>query len=296
MSRGGIDSSINDYIASSCTSSSEMTGFERKSAFIPVPPSATSSYTSSFNLETDFLKLRQERDLNYPTTPYFGHLQHHPSVSSLAIHPYLPTSHTSTSEIHNNDVIETPPTFQQASQPSNYIESFHPNFPKLQPNNNKVLVKVSDSTMVMADVKSIIDNPPKTRNKRKIDYTSSLDKNLLPLNITNSHPSIKSDARKKRKTKSRSATSNKRSQNNNNTSISIKEDCDEDWNISNDDEMQTDMDIKSSPGSSFSPSKVSFRPHFRILNMYCLRYDCCILLLQHIPALHYRCQNLCQNK
>ena len=218
MSRGGSDSSINDYITSSCASSSEMTGFERKSAFIPVPPSATSSYTSNINFDTDFLKLRQERDLAYPTTPYFSHLPHHSAVSSLAIHPYPQPSHTITSDILNNDLIETPRTFQQASEPSNYIESFHPNFPKLQPNNNKVLVKVSDSTMVMADVKAQRNNSAKTRNKRKIDYPSALDKNIFPSNITSSHTSVKSDARKKRKTKSRSATTNKRSQNNNNTS------------------------------------------------------------------------------
>ena len=263
MSRGGSDSSINDYITSSCASSSEMTGFERKSAFIPVPPSATSSYTSSINLDTDFLKLRQERDLNYPTTPYFSHLPHHPVVSSLAIHPYLPTSHTITSGTHNNDVIEATPNFQHVGEPSNYIESYHPNFPKLQPNNNKVLVKVSDSTMVMADVKSQRNNSAKTRNKRKPDYLSSLDKNLVPSNYTSALTTVKSDARKKRTTKSRSGTKKQGSQNNNNTSISIKEDYDEDWNISNDDEMKSDIDIKSSPGASFSPSKVSFGQYSR---------------------------------
>ena len=258
VSRGCSDSSINEYITSSCASSSDMTGFERKSAFIPVPPSATSSYTSSINLDTDFLKLRQERDLNYPTTPYFSHLPHHPVVSSLAIHPYLPTSHTITSGTHNNDVTEATPNFQHVGEPSNYIESYHPNFPKLQPNNNKVLVKVSDPTMVMADVKAHRNNSVKGRNKRKPDYLSSLDKNLVPSNYTSALTTVKSDARKKRTTKSRSGTKKQGSQNNNNTSISIKEDYDEDWNISNDDEMKSDIDIKSSPGASFSPSKVSF--------------------------------------
>ena len=267
MTRGSSDSSINDYISLSCTSSSEMTGFERKSAFIPVPPSATSSYTSSINLDTDFLKLRQERDFNYPTTPYFSHLPHHPTVSSLTIHPYLPTSHTITSGTLNNDVIEATPTFQHVSEPSNYIESYHPNFPKSQPNNNKVLVKVSDSTMVMADVKSYRNNSSKTRNKRKPDNFSSLDKNLDPSNNASSLITIKSDARKKRTTKSRSGTKKQGSQNNNNTSISIKEDCDEDWNISNDEEMKSDMDIKSSPGASFPPSKVSFGKYFRTWKM-----------------------------
>ena len=84
FSRGNNYLLLNSTITSSCTGS-ESTGIERKSAFIPVPPS-TATYNSSMNLTNELFKRHQEITPDYPNPSYFNQLP--PHVPPLSLHPY----------------------------------------------------------------------------------------------------------------------------------------------------------------------------------------------------------------
>ena len=219
-----------------------MTGLERKSAFVPVPPSAT-NYTSGMSFSPDSFKVHQEGSPDYPSMSYFNQLPQ--SIPSLSIHSY---NRSHMQQIHQDTELISP--FQQLNNPSSHIETFHPTLPTTQ--HNKVLVKVSDSTLVMADVKCNKNNSgAKIRNKRKQDVLSSESLNRKSMRLP--HHSDKSETPKKRKIKPTNS-STQGSQNNNNTDIRIKVDSDDDWGDLGDEE--TSIGSKTSPNSSFSPAKV----------------------------------------
>ena len=218
-----------------------MTGLERRSAFVPVPSSLT-HFNSSTSVSGDLFKVHQEPSPDY-SNMYYNHLTH--SVPSIPIHSYnrnqVP-SHPHQNESHSPFQLNTP---------SSDVETFHSNLPSIHPN-DKLLVKVSDSTMIMSDVKSKV-NKAKTRSKRKVEVLSSLPSNILASNMDISSYDNKSEVSKRRKNKSNN-DSNISTQNNNNTQINIKVDSDEEWDIKNEDHSFTSS--KKSPTSSISPSKV----------------------------------------
>ena len=220
-----------------------MTGLERRSAFAPVP-SSLSHYNPNSSISGDLFKVHQESSPDYSNMPYYNHLPH--SIPSIPIHSYNRSqvpSHPRQTESHSPFQLNTP---------TNDNETFHSTLPNIQPN-DKLLVKVSDSSMLMSDVKPK-SNKSKTRNKRKLDVLSSLPSNIIGSNVDISSYSDKSEVSKRRKNKS-SSDSNIVTQNNNNSQIDIKVDSDEDWDIKNEDQSFTSS--KKSPTSSISPSKVN---------------------------------------
>ena len=224
------------------TTTSEMTGIERRSAFVPVP--SAMHYNSSTNISSELFKVQPESSQDYSSMSYYNHLPH--TVPSIPIHTYNRSQVPS--HLHQNE----PHTPFQLNPPTTDIQTFHPNIPGAQPN-NKLLVKVSDSTMIMADVKPKV-NKTKARNKRKLDVLSSLTSNILGSGTEfPSYSSDRSDVSKRRKSKSRNDT-NVGLQDNNNTQISIKVDSDEEWDINT--EENSSNTCKKSPSSSISPSKV----------------------------------------
>ena len=235
-----------------------MTGIERRSAFVPVPPSAA-NYSSNINISPDLFKLHHDGTEEYSNPSYYNQLPQS-VVPPVSIHSYNRPSYNRTqlTELHNNE-LNSP--FQQLNIPSSHIETYHHTTPNTQ--DNKVLVKVSDSTMVMADVKSNKSNVNRSRNKRKHDALSTLHRNIMGTNVELSRYSDKSDVSKKRKSKSVS-TSTQGSRNNNNTQINIKVDYEED---DDDDEWDTKKEedslkpSKKRPSRSFSPTKVSVTKH-----------------------------------
>ena len=218
-----------------------MTGLERRSAFVPVPSTLT-NYSSNSSLGGDLLKFHQESSLDYSNMSYYNHLPH--SVPSIPIHSYN-RSHVP-SHLH-----QASSTFQSNTAP-NDNDIFHPMLPSSQPN-DKLLVKVSDSTMMMADVKTKVKKS-KAQNKRKLDALSTVTSNILGSSFDSPSSSDKLEVGKRRKTKSKS-DSNISSQNNNNTQISIKVDVDQEWDINT--ELNSSGNSKPSPSSTISPSKVN---------------------------------------
>ena len=217
-----------------------MTGLERRSAFVPVPSTLT-NYNSSTSLGGDLLKFHQESSPDYSNMSYYNHLPQ--SVPSIPIHSYNRSHVTS----HHHQASST----FQSNISSTDNDIFHPMLPSSQPN-DKLLVKVSDSTMMMADVKTK-SKKTKTPNKRKLDALSTVTSNILGSSFDIPTYSDKSEVGKRRKTKSKS-DSTTGSQNNNNTQISIKVDVDEEWDIKT--ELNSSGASKPSPSSTISPSKV----------------------------------------
>lgn len=201
-------------------------------------------HNSSTSISGDLFKVQPESSHDYSSMSYYNHLPH--TVPSIPIHSYNRSqvpAHLQQNEHHT--------TFQ-LNPPTTEIQTFHPNLSGTQPN-NKLLVKVSDSTMIMADVKPKV-NKAKARNKRKLDVLSSLTSNIIGSGMEfPSYNSDRSDVKKRRKSKSRNDT-NVGLQDNNNTQISIKVDSDEEWDINT--EEKSSNTSKKSPTSSISPSKV----------------------------------------
>lgn len=232
-----------------------MTGFERRSAFVPVPPSPA-NYSSNINISPDLFKLHHDGAEEYSNPSYYNQLPQSAVVPPLSIQSYNRPiyNRTQLTQLHNN---ESNSPFQQLNIPSSHIETYHQNTPTTQ--HNKVLVKVSDSNMVMADVKSNKSNVNRSRNKLKHDALSTLHRDIMGTKDELPRCSDKSDVSKKRKSKSVS-TSTQGSQNNNNTQLDIKvdyddEDDDDEWDTK--EEEDSLKPSKKRPSRSFSPTKVS---------------------------------------
>ena len=151
-----------------------MTGLERRSAFVPVPPSAA-NYNSSININADLFKLHHANTEEYSNQSYYNQLPQ-AVVPSVSIHSY---NRTNLPPLPND---ESNSLFQQLNNPRSHIETFQHNTPNTQ--HNKVLVKVSDPTMVMADVKNNRNQGSRSRNKRKQDALSALHRNIMEIRGT----------------------------------------------------------------------------------------------------------------
>ena len=230
------------------STTSEMTGIERRSAFVPVP--SAMHYSSSTSKSGDLFKVQPESSPDYSSMSYYNHLPH--TVPSIPIHSY----NRSQAPLHlqQND----PHTTFQLNPPTSDTQTFQSNLPGTQ-SNNKLLVKVSDSTMIMADVKPKA-NKSKVRNKRKLDVLSSLTSNIIGSGMETSPYNDKSEISKRSRKEPRHEP-NAGLQDNNNTQISIKVDLEEEWDVNIEENSSTKS--KKSPSSSISPSKVSRNEGFR---------------------------------
>ena len=235
--RGNSCYVVNSTMTSSC-STPESAGSERKSAFVPVPPTAA-SFNPSINLTADLLK--RSDTANYTSNSYFNQLP--PTMPPLTLHPYnrshvLPATSAPSHSTHSNLDI-----------PSSRIETFSNRLPSL--NHNKVLVKTSDSSLIMSDVKGTKSSTGTTRSKRKLDVLSSSNRNIMKSGGESSQQAYKCDIAKPRRTKIDTAGSQS-SANNNNTQIGRKPDKSVTW-----DRVKSESSDRGNSKSSNSSSAAS---------------------------------------
>ena len=208
-------------MTSSCSTSNSSTPSERKSAFVPVPPSAATAAITTFMSPGNLTKRHQQENVNLdysnqllpPLQPYLPPPQLIPPL------PPVPTDfETKSSHLLNSY--------------SSQMESFPPyvlssaNDSSLYHNNSKLRIRVSDSNIAVSDVSDIKQTTTNSHDKkRKQNVLSATTRKILkaPNVDTTTLHGDKTCESKVRKTRTSTTTAPGSNNNNNNSQIQTKE-------------------------------------------------------------------------